>query len=342
MGTAVLDRPAPIRDDATRRQFLIGGAALTALLAGCGSDAEPSPDAPADDGRFPRTLVGKEGTATIPAEPQRVVTVGFQRDTDTVLALGVTPIAMVRHDQFESGSAPWVEAALVGATPQLLAGAAGLPFEQIAALRPDLIVATDDYELTTNYARLTQIAPTVSYLGGVESDTWQQRTTHIGAALGRDEQAQQLVTDTQLLVTQAAMANPAFAGKTFSRFYAYEGEIRAITGADASVTLLEDLGFKVAPEVAALPQNDTPGRASVSLENLSVLDTADLMLVSYPSPADRTFIESSPLFPQLNAVKNGTYVVFEQSVALALGFPSALSIPYGLDRMVAAIADALT
>lgn len=342
MGTSVLDRPAPVRDDATRRQFLIGGAALTALLAGCGSGDGPSPDAPAGDGRFPRTLVGKEGTATIPRQPERVVTVGFQRDTDTVLALGITPIAMVRHDSFESGRAPWVETALAGARPPLLDGASGLPFEEIAALRPDLIVATDDYELTTNYAQLAQIAPTVSYVDGVESDTWQQRTEHIGAALGRDEQAQQLVTDTQFLVMQAAMTNPAFAGKTFSRFYAYEGEIRAITGADASVTLLEQLGLKVAPEVAALPQNDTPGRASVSLENLSVLDTADLMLVSYPAPADRTFFESNPLFPQLDAVKNGTYVVFEHSVALALGFPSALSIPYGLDRTVVAIADALT
>ncbi len=342
MGTVVRDRPAPMRDDATRRQFLIGGAALTALLAGCGSDDGSSPDAPAGDGRFPRTLAGKEGAATIPTQPGRVVAVGFQRDTDTVLALGVTPIAMVRHDSFESGSAPWVEKVLAGARPQLLEGADGLPFEQIAGLRPDLIVATDDYGLSTNYARLTQIAPTVSYLDGVESDTWQQRTTHIGAALGRDERAQQLVTDTEAMVMQAAMANPAFVGKTFSRFYFSEGEIRAITGADASVVLLEQLGLVVAPEVAALPQNETPGRATVSPENLDILDTADLMLVSYPSSTDRTSFESGPLFARLDAVKNGTYVVFESSVALALGFPSVLSIPYGLDRTVTAIADVLT
>jgi len=338
MTIALRDRPTPVHDDATRRQFLAGGAALTALLAGCGDSQNSSATGSAG---FPRTLAGKEGTATIPAQPARVITVGFQRDTDTVLALGVTPIAMIRHDSFDSGSAPWVEAALTGATPEILDGAAGLPFEKIAALRPDLIVATDNYELTTNYALLAQIAPTISYVDGVETDTWQQRTTHIGTALGREEEAQKIITDIKLQVMQAAMANPAFAGKTFSRFYAYEGEIRAITGADASVTLLEQLGLKVSPEVAVLPQSDTPGRASVSLENLSVLDNADLMLVSYPAPTDRTFLESSPLFPQLNAVKNGTYVVFEHSVALALGFPSALSIPYGLDRTVTAIAAAL-
>jgi len=340
MTITLLDRPAPILDDASRRQFLIGGATLAALLVGC---ADSSTDAPptADSGDFPLTLVGKEGTANIPVKPQRVITVGFQRDTDTVLALGVTPVAMVEHSLFPSGNAPWVEAALTGPMPELLDATAGLPFEKIAGLDPDLILATDDYELTQNYPRLTQIAPTVSYVDGVESDTWQQRTSHIGRALGRTEQAQKIITDVEALIIQAAQANPVFAGKTFSRCYAHEGEVRAITSPDASVTLLEQLGMKISPKIATLPPDDTPGRASVSLENLNVLD-ADVMLVSYPSATDQTFLESSPLFEQLNAVRIGTYVVFDQPVSVALGFPSALSIPYGLDRTVAAIAEVLS
>lgn len=41
MTLALLDRPAPVHDDATRRQFLIGAASLALLLAGCASrDAE--------------------------------------------------------------------------------------------------------------------------------------------------------------------------------------------------------------------------------------------------------------------------------------------------------------
>ncbi len=78
----------------------------------------------------------------------------------------------------------------------------------------------------------------------------------------------------------------------------------------------------------------------MSLENLGVLD-ADVMIVSYPTDADLKFLESSPLIQRLDAVKNGTYVRLDQPTALALGFPSALSIPYGLDRTVTAVANVL-
>ncbi|MGH3777232.1 MAG: hypothetical protein ACRDRR_16135 [Pseudonocardiaceae bacterium] len=41
MPIALLDRPAPIHDDATRRQFLIGGASLAAQLAAA-VDGDPA------------------------------------------------------------------------------------------------------------------------------------------------------------------------------------------------------------------------------------------------------------------------------------------------------------
>ncbi|MGH3475937.1 MAG: hypothetical protein ACRDQD_03765 [Nocardioidaceae bacterium] len=50
------------------------------------------------------------------------------------------------------------------------------------------------------------------------------------------------------------------------------------------------------------------------------------MMISYPTADDRTFLESNPVFQQLDAVKNGKYVRLEQADSAALGFPSALSI----------------
>ena len=307
-------------------------------LAACGGDPATTTPSAAGSAGFPVTLKGKEGTATIPAQPRRVIAVGFQRDTDTALALGVTPIAMTENTLFPNRIAPWVESKLTDPKPELLNTA--IPIEKIAGLRPDLILATDSYELTDSYSRLVQIAPTLSYTESVDSDTWQQRTTLIGQALGRNEQARKIIVDTEAKIKNAAQDHPAFAGTTFSFSAVFARRVETVLASDAAVRFLEQLGLKISPEVAAQPQSGNPGRANVSLENLRLLD-ADIMIVTYTTDDDRTFIESNQIFQQLDAVKNGNYVPLDLSVALALGFPSVLTIPYALDRAVPAVAKVL-
>ncbi|MGH3801210.1 MAG: hypothetical protein ACRDTD_13935, partial [Pseudonocardiaceae bacterium] len=133
----------------SRRLFLAGtavGAATLGLTAcGGGPTTTEAPPTTSSAG-FPLTLVGKEGTATIAAEPQRVIAVGLQRDTDTALALGVTPIAMIENTFVPNRIAPWVESELTDPRPELLSTANGIPFEKIASLRPDLILATDSQD----------------------------------------------------------------------------------------------------------------------------------------------------------------------------------------------------
>lgn len=325
----------------SRRLFLAGAAAgaATVGLAACGSGGNSPAAAPAGAAGFPVTVTGKEGTATISAPPERVVALGFQRDAETAAALGVTPIAMTASVVFPSGLAPWVEAVRMDRKPELLNTANGIPFEKIAALQPDVILATDSYELTDAYDRLAQIAPTVSYTEGPDSDTWQQRVELISRALGRDEQAKQLLADTQNKINQAITDNPAFGGKTFSFSYVADGVLQALVGDDASVTFLEQLGLKISPKVAALPESE-PGRATISPENLGVLE-AEAMIVTAQTDDDRELFESNPLFSQLNAVKNGNYVLIPFPVSVATAFPSPLSIPYALDRIVPAVAKLL-
>jgi iron complex transport system substrate-binding protein len=308
-------------------------------LTACGGGGDSSGAAPSGTAGFPVTVSGKEGAATVSAPPQRVVALGFQRDAETALALGVTPIAMTASVVFPSGIAPWVEAALANRKPELLNTGDGLPFEKIAGLQPDVILATDSYELTDAYGRLAQIAPTVSYLAGPDSDTWQQRVELIGKALGRDKQAEQVLAGTQNKIDQVVENNPSFAGKTFSFGYVAGGELSALVGDDASVTFLQQLGLKLSPEVAALSEAE-PGRAPISPEKLGVLE-AEVMIVAAQTDDDRKFVESNPLFSQLNAVKNGNYISIPFPVAVAMGFPSPLSIPYALEEMVPAVAKVL-
>jgi ABC-type Fe3+-hydroxamate transport system substrate-binding protein len=106
---------------------------------------------------------------------------------------------------------------------------------------------------------------------------------------------------------------------------------------DAAVTFLEQLGLRLSPEVAALPQSGSPGQCEPG--NLGVLN-ADVMFVTYTSDDDRTLIESSQVFQQLDTVKNGNYLPLDLPVALASGFPHPVH-SYGLDRTVTALANVL-
>jgi iron complex transport system substrate-binding protein len=337
-------RPVPgwLGKPLNRRLFLAGaaaGAATLGLTACSGGSATP-PTPTTNSGSFPVTVAGKEGTATIPALPQRVVALGYERDAETALALGVTPIAMSENSSYPNLIAPWVEPKLTGSKPELLNTSESFPFEKIVDLRPDVLLATDSYSLADGYARLTQIAPTVSYTQGPDSDTWQQRTDLIGKVLGRSEQAQTVITETEDKIKKAAQDNPAFVGKTVSFSVVISREIYTVLGEDASGTFLKQLGLTISPKVTALPESSNPGRALVSLENLGVLD-ADVMIVTYPSGDEQTFLESSKLFQQLNAVKNGAYIPLDFLVSVAMAFPSPLSIPYALEGMAPAVAKVL-
>jgi iron complex transport system substrate-binding protein len=338
-------RPVPgwLGKPLNRRLFLAGAAAGAATLGltACSDDrsAPPTPTA-AGSGGFPVTVVGKEGTATIPALPQRVVALGFERDAETALALGVTPIAMSESSLYPNLIAPWTEAKLTGSKPELLNTSEGFPFEKIVGLRPDVILATDSNTLADNYARLTQIAPTVSYIQSVESDTWQQRTDLIGKVLGRSEQAQTVITETEDKIKKAAQDNPTFAGKTVSFTVVAGREVYTVLEKDTSGTFLKQLSLTISPKVTALPESSYPGRALVSLENLGVLE-ADVVIVTYQSDDDRTFLEASQLFQQLNAVKNGAYIPLDLVVSVAMAYPSPLSIPYALEGMAPSVAKAL-
>ncbi len=169
MTTTLLDRPSPIHDDATRRQFLIGGASMAALLAGCATSTVPAADDRSGDGRFPVTIEHRFGSTTIPAAPSRVVVAGLV-EQDPLLALGVVPVATTEWFGEHPGAIhPWAREALGDAPlPEVLSIADGFEFERIAALRPDLIVGLlGGPETRGDYDKLARIAPIVTQPAGL-------------------------------------------------------------------------------------------------------------------------------------------------------------------------------
>lgn len=344
------DHP-PTSRPLARRQVLLGAAGAAAFaVPGLGLTrrvlASAPPSSRAESGAaagtvaadpFPVEIEGQLGTITLDAIPERVVSVGSHRDTDAALAFGVVPLATPDLTGFfQGGLSPWVLRAIesLGADePELLDGE--LPFERIAELDPDLILATDRPSLEDEYDLLSPIAPTLSYANGYNKDEWQLTTARIGAAFGQSETAAQLIADVEAAVEAARDANPSFAGKTFTFGpVTGDGVVNTINSTtDASAIFFAALGLELAPQVLDLPQASFPGRAEISLEQLELLD-ADVMLLTFNTDEAREALEANPLFQQIPAVQRGAYVPLDLSVAISMGFPSALSIPYGLEQVV--------
>ena len=90
----------------------------------------------------------------------------------------------------------------------------------------------------------------------------------------------------------------------------------------------------------SLPASSTKGKSIVGPERLDVLD-ADVPILTYITPAQQSKLEANPLFQRLPAVQRGAYIALPLPVSVAMAFPSALSIPYALNKAVPLLAKAL-
>jgi iron complex transport system substrate-binding protein len=119
-----------------RFTVLAASAGLVLGLAACGgSDGEQEASAASGDGAWPVSIENQFGTTEIPAEPERVVTVGFN-DQDFVLALGVTPVGERENlGEYDATTRPWAEE-LLPAEDIPTVGGEEINLEAVAALEP--------------------------------------------------------------------------------------------------------------------------------------------------------------------------------------------------------------
>ncbi len=155
------------------------------------------------------------GSTEIPALPERIVTVGLT-DHDTVLALGVTPVALIDWfgDQ-PNGVWPWAQDLLGHAAPVVL-NSQGINLEQVAAAGPDPILAVNSGLTQQKYDTLSRIAPTVAQSGEYPDfgTPWQEQTRIIGTARVRADRAEQVIDQVEATFAAARDENPGFDGAT--------------------------------------------------------------------------------------------------------------------------------
>lgn len=306
---------------------------LLVVMAGCSASdtdtgtAEPAAPGSAT-GTFPVTIEHQFGSTTIPAAPQRVLTVGFN-EQDYALAFGVEPVGVREFLGYDAPNRPWAPEGVRGKDIPTV-GSLDLEFEKIASLAPDLILGINSYIDDAAYEKLSAIAPTVAQSADVPlgATTWQDQTLITGKALGRDADAQALVERTQAAFTDAVAANPSFAGRSAAfGLGSTDSGTRSLGTDDYRTGWLTELGFTV-------PKAST----DVSFERLDVLDADVLLVEGFEQKA-----LDNKLFAALPVVEEGRLVqlgAFDQDFAAALGFNSPLSIPFMLETAVPRLAAA--
>ncbi|MGH3566478.1 MAG: ABC transporter substrate-binding protein [Pseudonocardia sp.] len=168
---------------------------------------------------------------TIEAEPTRVVALDFP-SADAALALGVVPVGMAEVTYVEGGVLDWTKAALGDHEPEIFNVDDGFPFETIARLDPDVILAVNTYPyIADHWDQLNAIAPVVGHVEEPFVDPWQEGVSQIGKALGRSAEAQQLISDVESSIAEARTAHPEFAGETVS----FSATSAVLTGSTSSV-----------------------------------------------------------------------------------------------------------
>ena len=328
---------------------LAAGALLLSACTTTGTQGDGSSGSAANgaaEGAYPVTIEHSFGSTTIEEEPTRVATLGWT-DADVALSLGVVPVGATKIDWGgnENGSTPWFDAELSevgGKQPTRYSDADGVPVDEVAALAPDVILATNTSMTEQEYQRLSRIAPVVAYPGEAWSTTWEDSLELVGQALGRTDEAGEVREETEKVIEETAQAHPELKDKTFvfaSLSTADRSKLDVYSPADNRVRLLNDLGLKNAPFVE---QTAKPGEFffTVSAEQAPQL-SSDLLIAYTMEAGQIESFRTDPLIGRIPAFRGGGVVeAADQTAVLGLSAPSPLSIPHTMNAFVPQVAAA--
>ncbi|UFS95374.1 ABC transporter substrate-binding protein [Nocardia huaxiensis] len=319
-----------LRFTRTRAAVAVLTGVLTLGLVACGSGS----DEPAGSGE-PVTITHSQGETTVTGTPERIVALGNQW-LDTVQALGVTPVGYIDNISVLTKSlAPWEPESL---KPVKALDTTGSITEQVAALNPDLILVDAFIADAKTYGDLSKIAPTVPGLTKEAVTPWADQVTALGKILHKDDAAAKVISDLNGRIDGIAQRNPGLKGKTFvSSWLAGPSQLMVLTDpADGSSRLFTQLGMTIPASLVA--QGGTGGRLALSPERLDELNS-DLLLAGY-SPGQDEKYRQLPGYSDLPAVKKNAVVFLTVQEISAVNQPTPLALPYLLDKLEPALANA--
>lgn len=323
-------------------------------LAACSTGSTAADDAPEADSTaeadaFPVTIEHAYGETTITDEPERIVTIGWS-DHDVLLSLGVVPVGAqaITWGGNDAESTTWFDAELDevgGEQPERLNMDASIPYNDIAALSPDLILATNSGITQEDYDKLTETgADVVAFPGAPWLTSWQDSLEMIGRATGRVELAQQVHDETQAALDQVIADHPEFTDTSFLVTGIADNTVTDTIGlygpGDARPQLLGQIGLQPSPVADELVPDDA-FYVDVSAEKAQDLES-DLLINLGFAPGSYEALTGDARLSQIPAVTAGRYLdLTDQEISLTFSAASTLSIPYFIDELVPHIATAV-
>lgn len=321
-----------------RREFLgVAGAAGLMLAAACSSNGSGGTSAPKSV-----TVKHVFGETTIPAPPKRVVSAGFT-EQDDLLAVGVVPVAVTNWfgDQ-PFGVWPWAQPKLGAARPVVLNLDNGIQVDQIARLKPDLIVAVNAGLDADTYQKLTAIAPTIAQSGeDAFFEPWKDQAAAVGTAVFQAEPMKQLITEVDTRFTDVAKNNAGFKDKRAMLLAgSFFGDSVTATLPGWRTEFLTAMGLQVPDSLAGFAVDGH--RAAIPRDKLAdALDGADVLIWTTESDAEQAALLADPAVADLRATKQNRNVFTSKDLAGAIAFASPLSYPVVADQLPALLSRAL-
>ncbi len=260
--------------------------------------AQPSAAQP-NEGAGTRTVKHAMGETEVPVSPRRVVVLDIGA-LGNALALGVKPAGSdLGGGQFVSYLGDRVEGI------QEVVGDTGEPnLETILRLKPDLIIGTQAVNEPID-DKLARIAPTV--LGEAHpSQEWKVYVTFVGEALGKPQEARQLLADYDAQVAEFRRRMGDRLGETTVSIVRSRPEaVEIYLKKTFAGSVVEEAGLRRPPAQDRAPEDFAENFQEVSLELIPRLD-ADVIFWMQSDKEQGAGIRKAmehPLWSRLDAVK---------------------------------------
>ncbi|MEV1290373.1 iron-siderophore ABC transporter substrate-binding protein [Micromonospora sp. NPDC049679] len=277
-------------------------AALPLALAACGtSDTQAAGVGAAQT----RTVETAFGGVAVPATPTRIVALG-DAVLDSALALGVTPVGTLSSRGGNTVSTYLADKA-GGVT---IVGTVREPnLEAIVTAKPDLIIAAAG-TAQAQYDSLKAIAPTVVPKINGFGD-WESETRTVGDALGKREQADQVLADIEKRARDIAARRGAGGTAAVVRWMPTGPLI--MSSSLMPGRLVQLTGDKL-PSAADF--TDKPHTDPLSLENLGQVDADFIYVATLNADGEKALAaaKAQPAFARLKAAAAGRVAAVDGGV----------------------------